>query len=149
MLNFQNFKNATTIGCKLIFLVDEVKNNYFGFTDSISKVSYNMKMLDRFLLITNFNDRLANLNKELTGLTTIFPLGRYITVLQLNKDKSAMSMWLCDFRAAYSIIDTNYEDVISHNVIKQIQSLKYQMEELYEDGHDYILLDTVLEPPIE
>jgi hypothetical protein len=147
MLNFQDFKNATTIGDKLIVLVDDVNENYsFGFTDSISKVSYNLKMLDSFLREANLDKLLAN-SKD--GLTTLFPLGRYINILKMKKDKSAMSMMLFDFRAEYSTIDTNFKDVFSENVITQFKKLKYQMEELYEDEADCVILDTTLEPPTE
>jgi hypothetical protein len=147
MLNFQDFKNGTTIGDKLIVLVDEVNENYsFGFTDSISKVLYNMKMLGNFLSKGNIEEQLTN-SKD--GLTTLFPLGRYIAILKMKKDKSAMSMMLFDFRAEYSIIDTNFKDVFSENVITQFKKLKYQMEDLYDDEADCVLIDSKLEPPLE
>jgi len=145
MLNFQDFKNATTIGDKLIILVDDVNNNYsFGFTDSVSKINYNLETLNDYLQKEDYETLLAN-SKE--GLTTLFPLGRYISILRIKKDKSAMSMFLFDFRAEYSTIDQAFKDVFSENIITQFKKIKYQMEELFDDESDCVLLDTTLEPP--
>lgn len=145
MLNYQDFKGATAIGAKLIILVDDVNDNHsFGFTDSIPKVSYNMKMLDKSLRNANLEERLAN-SKD--GLTTLFPLGRYIVILKLKKDRSAMSMFLFDFRAEYSAINKNFKGVFSENIITQFKSIKYQMEELCQNEDDCAVLDTSLEPP--
>lgn len=147
MLNFQDFKNAIAIGNQLIILVDDINaDSSFGFTDSVCKVSYNIKMLESFLHKVNLEERLAN-SKE--GLTTLFPLGRYIVILKLKKDKSAMSMFLFDFRADYSVINKNFEGVFSNNVITQFKSIKYQMEELYQNEDDCVMLNSSLEPPIE
>jgi len=147
MINCQDFKNANAIGTQLIVLVDDVNDNQsFGFTDSIPKVSCTMKMLNKFLRNANLEERLAN-SKD--GLTTLFPLGRYIVILKLKKDRSAMSMFLFDFRAEYSAINKNFKGVFSENVITQFKSIKYQMEELYQEEDDCVILDTSLEPPKE
>lgn len=131
----------------MIVLVDDVNESHsFGFTDSLSKVTYNMKMLDGFLNQVNIGELLAN-SKD--GLTTLFPLGRYINILKMKKDKSAMSMMLLDFRIEYSTIDTNFNDLFSENVVMQFKKLKYEMEDLYEDEADCVILSTTLEPPQE
>lgn len=146
MLNLQDFKNATIIGDKIILLVDDVNNTHsFGFTDSIEKVTYNLDLLKDYL---NKDELDKSIAKSKDGLTSLFPLGRYITILKVKKDKSKMSMYLFDFRNVdYQTIDQVFKDSFSENVITQFKSIKYQMEELFDDDVDCVLIDPTLEPP--
>src|SRR6056297_1350877 len=97
MFNVQDFKNATIAGNQLIMLIDDANENFsFGLTDSKEKI------LNEIIKSANLDEQLK---KSKNGLTTLFPLGRYIVVLEVSKDKSKMNMMFFDFRVEYSNID--------------------------------------------
>ena len=145
MLSVQDFKNATTIGLQTIMLVDDVNDNFFfGYTKSIKKVSYNLALLNNYIKKEYLNTQLSNTN---TGLTILFPLGRYITILKIKKDESEMSMMFLDFTIDDNNIDMAFKDDMSDNFISHFKHIKHEMEEHYEDSWDTVILDTKLEPP--
>ncbi len=147
MFNVQEFKNASIIGDKLIILIDDANESFsFGYTDNKNKVLYNLKILDNFLKHANLDEQLE---KSKNGLTTLFPIGRYIAILQVSKDKSKMSMTLFDFRVEYSRIDEMFNGLYSSNLITQFKNIKYQMEEIFDDSLDKVILDLNLEPTEE
>ena len=79
MFNIQDFKNATVAGNRLIMLIDDVnEDSSYGSTDSKSKVLYNLRMIENILKNGGVTKALAN---SKNGLTTLFPLGKYITIL--------------------------------------------------------------------
>lgn len=147
MFNIQDFKNATVAGNQLIMLVDDVNETYsFGFTDSKSKVLHNMRMIENILKTANTEKALAN---SKNGLTTLFPLGRYIAILQMSKDKSAMSMTFFDYYIDYPSIDKAFKGLYSDNFINHFKNIKYQMEEQPDQWSDRVVLNTFLEPTEE
>ena len=86
MFNIQDFKNASLIGYKLTLLIDDTnEDNTFGFTESVEKVTYNLKKINETFKYKDIDNRLENSE---TGLTTLFPVGRYIAIVELKKDKS-------------------------------------------------------------
>jgi hypothetical protein len=147
MFNVQDFKNATIAGNNLILLIDDANDSFsFGFTDTKTKVLYNLKILENIIKSANLDDQLEKSKK---GLTTLFPLGRYIVILEISKDKSKMTMTFFDFRVEYSKVDKMFKGLFSDNLIAQFKNIKYQMEDYFNDSLDKILLDLNLEPPEE
>ena len=144
MFNIQDFKNGTTLGDNFILLVDDINDKMsFGFTDSIEKVTYNMKTIEPALSRINFKE---DFEKSTKGITTAFPLGRFITILEVKKDNSHMSMTLFDFRIGYAVIEEAFKNVISENILNQIKRIKYEYEDLYNDSFDIFELNTFLQP---
>ena len=147
MFNIQDFKNGTTVGNNLFILVDDKdENNSFGFTDSIEKVTYNMKTIEPMLIKSNFYE---SFEKSTIGIKTTLVLGRFITILEVKKDKSHMSMTLFDFRISYETIDKALKSLVSDSVLTQIKKIKYEYEEFYNDTLDVFELNTFLEPKNE
>lgn len=148
MFNIQDFKNATIIaGNQVIMLIDDANENFsFGLTDSKEKVLYNLKILDEIIKSANLDEQLK---KSKNGMTTLFPLGRYIVVLEVSKDKSKMNMMFFDFRVEYSNIDKMFKGMYSDNLIGQFKNIKYQMEDYFEEKLDNVVLDLNFEPPVE
>lgn len=144
MSNFQKFKNSISKGNKLILHIDESNDSFsFGYTDSIRNVTYNMKMLEGYQNSAKIENYLK---KNDDKIATLFPLGRYIVILEMFCNKTNMKMWFIDFRTEYSAINTNFKDVFSEKIITKFKDIKYEMEEIYTDDNDCILLKTVLEP---
>ncbi len=147
MFNIQDFKNGTILGDKLIILVDDTDEKLsFGFTDSIDKVTYNMKTIEPMLSKSNFEE---TFKKSTKGITTALVLGRFITILEVKKDKSHMSMTLFDFRISYDAIIKAFDSVLSENILSQIKKIKYEYEDFYNDSFDIFELNTFLEPKNE
>lgn len=146
MLNLQDFKNASITEEKIILLVDDVNNSHsYGFTKSLEKVTYNLDLLKDYLDKDELDRSLA---KSKEGLTSLFPIGRYISILKIKNDKSIMMMYFFDFRKiAYQAVDHVFKDTFSENVITQFKSIKYHMEEIFNDDMDCVLIDSTLEPP--
>ncbi len=146
MFNIQDFKNAVTIGEKIIFLVDDKnEDNSFGFTDSKEKIIHNFSILEK--IVKNFDSKKFIMNSE-KGTKTVFPLGRYITILEVNSDQSKMRLFLIDFHIDYSEIDKFFDEVHSDNFRTQIKKVKYEIEDVYEDSFDVFEFNTFLEPAI-
>jgi hypothetical protein len=80
---------------KFNFLVDDLGDKLaWGHTADITKINYN-----RSLLGDDFNEDLREkmkLAKE--GMTLIFPIGRYITILQLRADEKQGAMTFMDYQ---------------------------------------------------
>lgn len=144
MINLQEFKNGMSIGENLIFLADDINDSLsFGYTENIEKVKYNMALLKKVFTDTNHDDALA---KSKNGLTTLFPLGRYIVILLINKEKTEMKMFFLDFRIEYSVADKGFAGIFSNNIKLQFKKIKYYMEESFNEDFDNIALDASLEP---
>jgi len=144
MFNIQDFKNASLIGYKLKLIIDDTnEDNTFGFTESVEKVTYNLKKINETFKYKDIDNRLENSE---TGLTTLFPVGRYIAIVELKKDKSKMRMTLIDLKTSYSAIDNAFDGVFSENIKVQFKKMKYEVEDFYNDSLDFVELNTVLEP---
>ena len=80
---------------KFTFLVDNISDNRnWGKTTDIDKIEYNRRLLGEDMNI----ELDVNLQFTDTGMTTVLPLGRFITVLQISKDESKGSMTFFDFQ---------------------------------------------------
>lgn len=146
MINFQEFKNGMSIGETLIFLTDDLNESLsFGYTENINKVKYNMTLLKKVFIDTNHDDALA---KSKNGLTTLFPLGRYIVILLINKEKTEMKMFFLDFRVEYSLVDKGFAGIFSDNIKLQFKKIKYYMEESFNEDFDNVVLNASLEPTL-
>jgi hypothetical protein len=142
MVNYIEFKNGILIGDSIICLVDDVnEENTFGFTDNPEKIEFNIKLISSIFDIEKFEKHLSN-SKQ--GLTTLFPLGRYIVILIVSKDKKTMKQFFLDFRIEYQDID-KYFVMFSNNVKNQFKSIKYYVEDFFSDDFDIVFLSTELE----
>ena len=90
---------------KYRLLVDEMSDKRnFGSTSDIDKIEYNKRILgDDF----NIDLTIKNLFTD-EGITSVFPLGCFITVLQLKKDGTEGKMTFFDFD-----IETDKEELKS------------------------------------
>ena len=145
MLSVQDFKNSITVGQKLIMLVDDVNDGfYYGHTDSIKKVSYNLSVIKDFIKKDIFKDKLTKMKDV---ITIIFPFGRYIVILEVKKNKTEMSMMFLDFRHPYEIINEMFKGVVSENILLNLKRIKYEIEDNYNEKYDIVIIDNKLEPP--
>lgn len=79
---------------KYTFLVDDISNKKnWGKTTDIDKIEFNRRLLGEEINI-DINVKLLFTEQ---GSTTVFPLGRFITVLQISKDESKGAMTFLDF----------------------------------------------------
>lgn len=79
---------------KYRLLVDDMsEKRNFGFTSDIDKIRYNKNILgDDF----NMDLTIKNMFTD-EGITSVFPIGCFITVLQLKKDETEGKMTFFDF----------------------------------------------------
>lgn len=144
MFNIQEFKNAVVAGSKLIMLVDDVdENGIFGFVDSINKVEYNLRLLGRLIDKSRIEKDLM----DTTGvLIYVLPIGRFIVMLEISKDKKTKRMMFFDYRIDYKGIDSTIGSHYSKSLINQFKSIKYQMEEHDDEWADVVEIDQHFEP---
>ena len=144
MFNIQDFKNTTSFGENLILLVDNLyENNLVGYTNSISKVTYNLTKLDKLI---NLEKLETLINDSEKGIVTLFYAGKYIVILESNKDKSKMEMSFISFTIDYSEVERILTNDFSENMKLQFKKAKYEIEEYYTDSFDFVELNTFLEP---
>lgn len=75
-------------------LVDKMSDKRnFGFTDDLDKIEYNRKLFGEEY---NQDFNIKNLVSE-HGAASIFPVGRFITVLQMNREETDGAMHFFDF----------------------------------------------------
>src|SRR5687768_16622896 len=72
------------------FLVDDISDNgQWGATTDISKIKYNLKLLE-----VDFNlDMQINLPLSTKGISGVVPIGRFITVIKMRKDETEGGMF--------------------------------------------------------
>ena len=101
---------------KYRLLVDDISDNEtFGTATDINKIKYNIKLLG-----DNFNMDLTIKNmftKE--GITGVFPIGRFIAILQLKKDETEGRMTFFDFDIDITLVKPIISAMYSENVVKE------------------------------
>ena len=120
----------------------ETKN--FGFTSNIDKIEYNLNILG-----TEFKDKfdLHNLFSE-DGLTSVFQLGKFISVLERNKAKTKGKMTFFDFM---NIGETSegLKDLLkiqfSENIINEWFRIYYLMSSEFDESDDIFELIEILD----
>ncbi len=120
---------------KYRLLVDDISDNKtFGTTDDIHKVRYNRRLFGE-----NFNmdiDIRLPLTDE--GLTYVFPVGRFITILRLKKDESEGSMYFFDFNTFNdkSVIQSTLQKDFSERLLKEWFNIYDQLCSGFSDEED-------------
>ncbi len=115
---------------QVIFFVDDMNNDKtFGYTNNTSTVNYNLSLLSEHSEFRNFDKTVEN---SKNGLTTLFPIGRFIVILRTSKDKEKREMILLDFRADYSTID-KLADIFSDSITLNFKKIKYHWDEVFTD----------------
>lgn len=101
---------------KYRLLVDDMSDKRnFGFTYDINKIRYNKKIFGE-----EFNMDLAIKNMFTDeGITSVFPVGCFITVLQLKKDETEGKMTFFDFNieTEKTEIRSNLHGIFSQKIV--------------------------------
>ena len=117
---------------KYSFLVDDISNkSNWGSTTDIDKINYNRKLLGE-----DFNiDIKVNLLLSEKGGTSVLPLGRFITIIQLREDENMGRMTFFDFDTSGSkteieqMLKTAYSENIVDAWFKVYDILKKEFQE--------------------
>ena len=120
---------------KFKLLVDEsIDFGKVGFTTDLDKIEYNLELISK-----EFKESvdLHNLFTD-KGITAIFPVGKYITILELKKDKTKGIMALCDFKRFENISETRniLEKEYSENIIKEWFKVYYILTSEFSEDED-------------
>lgn len=117
---------------KFNFLVDDLGDKLaWGRTADIAKINYN-----RNLLGDDFNEDLREkmkLAKE--GMTLIFPIGRYITILQLRADEKQGAMTFMDYQielsrdGVKSMLMERFSEYITNEWLKYYDKFQVNFDE--------------------
>jgi predicted aldo/keto reductase-like oxidoreductase len=124
---------------KYKMIVDEIsEKRNFGITKSINNIEYNLNLLgsefiDKFDLHNLFTD---------AGLTTVFQLGRFITILERNKEKTEGKMTFFDFDvdSDVSSIRSILEKGYSESIIKEWFRIYYLISSEFSESDDLVEL---------
>jgi len=122
---------------KYRLLVDDISDNEtFGTATDIDKIRYNIRMLgDSF----NMDLTIKNMfTKE--GITGVFPLGRFITILQMKKDETEGRMTFFDFDNDIPFIRPFISSIFSENVFKQWTEIHDLLQSEFSDEDDLFVL---------
>ncbi|MGE0079621.1 MAG: hypothetical protein AB7S48_17300 [Bacteroidales bacterium] len=132
---------------KYTFLVDNISNNKnWGRTTDIDKIEYNRNLLGDDLNI----DIKINLLFTEKGLTTVIPLGRFITIIQIREDENEGAMTFFDFDIEHPIeelkelISKTFSENITKEWIKVYETLKSE----FKDEDDIVRLEKPDEPDL-
>jgi hypothetical protein len=124
----------------LVDKLTEVKN--FGNTNDIDKIEYNLNIIGK-----DFSDRvdIHNLFTD-KGITAVFPLGTYIVVLEMKKDKTKGKMSFFDFDniADISKVRGLLEMEFSEYIISEWFRIYYLLESEFSEEED--LVELIVEP---
>jgi hypothetical protein len=122
---------------KFRLLVEEMsENEKFGFTSDIDMIKYNINLLGsdfkKDLTIKNmFTDK---------GITTVFPIGSFITVLELKKDETEGKMTFFDFDIEISSIKPILKATFSENIVNQFVNIHNLFESDFSEDDDLFVL---------
>lgn len=124
---------------KYTFLVDDMdKNSMCGVTTDIEKVSYNLRLLG-----TDFN-----LNREIQtalsdkGISFVYPIGRFVTIIKIRKDEKEGNMMFCDFEAGESI--DSIRDMIKKSFSENIFNKWVELQDIMLEEKDFIVDNVIL-----
>ena len=126
---------------KYRLLVDDItEKRNLGITTDVDKIEYNLNLLGE-----SFKKDLE-IQKLLTnkGLTTVIPIGCFVTVLQLNKDNNTGTMVFFDFDAGVDTerIKTLLKPIFSKSVINEFFKIQESMLSEFDEEDD--LFDLIL-----
>ena len=134
---FKFFKKTLLNENSIICLVDEKNStSTFGYTESKKKVMFNIKMLEGVLNKLEFDELLSN---SKAGLTTLFPIGQYIVILKMRKDKTEMQLFFFDFRVKYSDIANVFDSIFSNTINTEFKNIKSEMDDYFNESLDNIV----------
>lgn len=120
---------------KFRLLVDEsIDFGKVGFTIDLNKIEYNLELIGN-----EFKERvdLHNLFTD-KGITSVFPIGKYICVLELKKDKTKGVFSLFDFKRFNDISEARniLENEYSENIIKEWFKVYYILISEFSESED-------------
>jgi len=130
---------------KFRLLVSELsETENFGFTSNIDKIEYNLNILG-----TEFKDKfdLHNLFTK-SGLTSVFQLGKFITVLERNKTKTEGRMTFFDFTNIGETSEGLKELLklqFSESIINEWFRIYYLMSSEFSKSDDFFELVKILD----
>ena len=125
--------NQPPLAEKYVFLVDDISDKLnYGKTTDIDKLNYNVKLLgEKF----NIEMQVGAMMAESKGITAVFALGNFITVLEIMKDfkKGKMAFFdrILDMeRSAINEMLVNaYSKNIANEWFKQYDALNLNFSE--------------------
>jgi hypothetical protein len=118
----------------ITFFVDDMNDELtFGYTNNHKTVDYNISLI--YSLVGNYDE---SLKQSKNGLTCVFPVGRFIVILKISKDKTIKEMIFLDFRAQYSTFE-DMAGLFSDNILKSIKKIKYEWNEMYSDDMEFLV----------
>lgn len=122
---------------KCSLLVEEIsdKKNW-GFTSDINMIKYNISLLG-----TEFNKDLTIRNMFTDkGISTVFPIGCFITVLELKKDETEGKMTFFDFDVELSSVKPLLKQEFSENIIDEWIKVYNSLGSDFSDDDDLFVL---------
>ena len=122
----------------IIQIVDDINSDQtFGYTKNLFNVNINLDVLTKNQLFKDYEKMVQNSTE---GLTTLFPIGRFIVILRSSKNKKEREMIFLDFRADYTTID-KASIVFSDNIVSAIKKIKFDwVEKFTPDMENFVIL---------
>ncbi|MFD2937072.1 hypothetical protein [Spirosoma flavum] len=121
---------------KVTFLVDDLEpSGGYGFTTDIEKIDYNRRHLG---INTNLDIGIRTSLSTARGISSVAPLGRYITVIEIKSNEQEGMMWFIDFQKTKSPEEMRkilYKDM-SKAIAEQWFAVQAQLVESYNPASD-------------
>lgn len=120
---------------KYRLLVDEISDNScFGFTADLDKIKYNRELLGEEIDLELTVKTIISNN----GTTAVFPLGCFITILEIRKDEKEGRMTFFDYdlgtgkEEISDLIKNQYSDKIAKEWFRIYNLLKINFTDEYD-----------------
>jgi hypothetical protein len=124
---------------RLVFLIDfwGVPNR-LGATSEIDKIEYNLNLMEDYVKLgTEIYD-----DYSINGTTSVFPVGRFITILQLMKGRQSGCMTFFEFNRNKSSLEM--KEVITESfgiaVAEEVMKINWKMIENFKGEDDLVEL---------
>ena len=125
---------------KYRFLVDDINDTAtFAMTLDTDKVWYNRKILGEDLNLeleihTALHDK---------GLTSVIPVGRFVTIWQISKDEKTQRIWFIDHESELSFRQIGKQimgEYFSDNVYNEFERIQGLLRSSFNDEFDIVEL---------
>jgi hypothetical protein len=127
------------------FLVDDINETAtFGHTTDVDKCEYNKQVIERMGLDINFKIQVETAFSE-KGITTVIPLGRYISIIKASKDETRQEMFFIDSLSNANFREQNekIDGYFSNNIVNEFERVHSLLKSDFLETDDIVEISMV------
>lgn len=127
-------------------LVDDINETAtIGHTTDIEKCEYNRQVIDSMGLDIDFKLQVQTAFSD-KGITTVVPLGRYISIIKASKDETKQEMFFIDSFSKADFREQNKKSLggyFSDNIVTEFERIHTLLKSDFTDADDLVELSLV------